>query len=116
MNLTDSVVICISGLQIHYLSSSNADGTDADCESLGWNRLQDYNPDQRMWKYLDAVAEDGSVLDEDFPFEELADEDYYPSLPFAALFSCFKVMNSVLDLKGSFGVEIGMTCIFFFFF
>lgn len=91
---------------MHYLSSSNADGTDADCESLGWNRLQDYNPDQRMWKYLDAVALDGSVLDEDFPFEELADEDYYPSLPFAALFSGFKVMNYVLDLKDPLALKL----------
>ncbi|KAL6502522.1 hypothetical protein OROHE_024527 [Orobanche hederae] len=79
-----------SGLQIYYLSSSNMDGTDADCESLGWNRLQDYNPDQRTWKYLDTLAEEGSMPDEEFPFEELGDEDYYPSLPFAALFSCFK--------------------------
>ncbi|KAI3448070.1 hypothetical protein Pfo_004735 [Paulownia fortunei] len=79
-----------SGLQIYYLSSSNVDGTDADCESLGWNRLQDYNPAQRTWKYLDALSEEGSVPDENFPFEELGDEDYYPSLPFAALFSCFK--------------------------
>ncbi|KAL6514579.1 hypothetical protein OROGR_020158 [Orobanche gracilis] len=79
-----------SGLQIYYLSSSNMDGTDADCESLGWNRLQDYNPDQKTWKYLDTLAEEGSMPDEDFPFEELGDEDYYPSLPFAALFSCFE--------------------------
>ncbi|KAL0386989.1 UNVERIFIED_CONTAM: Proteasome assembly chaperone 2 [Sesamum radiatum] len=79
-----------SGLQIYYLSSSNVDGTDADCETLGWNRLQDYNPAQRAWKYLNTLAEQGSVPDEDFSFEELEDEDYYPSLPFAALFSCFK--------------------------
>ncbi|KAL0348384.1 UNVERIFIED_CONTAM: Proteasome assembly chaperone 2 [Sesamum angustifolium] len=79
-----------SGLQIYYLSSSNVDGTDADCETLGWNRLQDYDPAQRTWKYLNTLAEQGSVPDEDFSFEELEDEDYYPSLPFAALFSCFK--------------------------
>ncbi|EYU42636.1 hypothetical protein MIMGU_mgv1a011492mg [Erythranthe guttata] len=79
-----------SGMQMYYLSSSNADGTDADCESLGWKSLQDYNPGQRMWKHLDELAEEGSMIDEDFLFEELEDEDYYPSLPFAALFSCFK--------------------------
>ncbi|GFP85441.1 proteasome assembly chaperone 2 [Phtheirospermum japonicum] len=79
-----------SGLQIYYLSSSNVDGTDSECESLGWNRLQDYDPAQRTWKHLDALAEEGSMPDEDFPIEELGDEDYYPSLPFAALFSCFK--------------------------
>lgn len=79
-----------SGLQIYYLSSSNLDGTDADCESLGWKRLQGYDSALRAWKYLDALAEEGSVLDEDFPFEELGDEEYYASLPFAALFSCFK--------------------------
>ncbi|XP_041991162.1 proteasome assembly chaperone 2-like isoform X1 [Salvia splendens] len=79
-----------SGLQIYYLSSSNLDGTDAECESLGWKKLQDYNPALRMWKYLDTLAQEVSVPDEDSPFEELGDEDYYPSLPFAALFSCFK--------------------------
>ncbi|KAK4405239.1 Proteasome assembly chaperone 2, partial [Sesamum angolense] len=66
-----------SGLQIYYLSSSNVDGTDADCETLGWNRLQDYDPAQRTWKYLNTLAEQGSVPDEDFSFEELEDEDYY---------------------------------------
>lgn len=31
-------------------------------------------------------------MQDDNPFEdELEEEDYYPSLPFAALFSCFKV-------------------------
>lgn len=80
------------GLQIYYLSSSNADGTDAACESLGWKRLQNYDPALRTWKYLDTVAQDAPVSDEDFPLEELADEDYYSSLPFAALFSCLKVM------------------------
>ncbi|KAG8364277.1 hypothetical protein BUALT_Bualt19G0111600 [Buddleja alternifolia] len=79
-----------SGLQIHYLSSSNVDGIDADYESLGWKRLQDYSPAQRTWKYLNELVEEGSVPDEDFASEELGDEDYYPSLPFAALFSCFK--------------------------
>lgn len=100
MHLTNSVV-CTSGLQIYYLSSSNLDGTDAVCESLGWKRLQGYDSALRAWKYLDALAEEGSVIDEDFSIEELGDEDYYASLPFAALFSCFKVMvpHSDVELK-----------------
>ncbi|XP_057779481.1 uncharacterized protein LOC130998064 [Salvia miltiorrhiza] len=78
------------GLQIYYLSSSNLDGTDAACESLGWKRQQDYDPALRTWKYLDTLAQEVPVPEEDSPLEELGDEDYYPSLPFAALFSCFK--------------------------
>lgn len=79
-----------SGLQIHYLSSSNADGSDNDCERFGWNRLQDYSPVKSTWKYLNELAEEGSMPDEDFSLEELGDDDYYPSLPFAALFSICK--------------------------
>ncbi|XP_075520902.1 uncharacterized protein LOC142554235 [Primulina tabacum] len=79
-----------SGLQIHYLSSSNTDGSDNDCERFGWNRLQDYSPVQSTWKYLNELAEEGSMPDEDFFLEDLGDDDYYPSLPFAALFSIFK--------------------------
>lgn len=90
------MVIYISGLQIHYLSSSNTDGSDNDCERYGWNRLQDYSPVQSTWKYLNELAEEGSMPDEDFSLEELGDDDYYPSLPFAALFSICKVMINVL--------------------
>ncbi|XP_031281522.1 proteasome assembly chaperone 2 [Pistacia vera] len=80
-----------SGLQIYYLSSKNADGTDDDCEQLGWKRLQEYNPHQRCWEYVSNLAEGNSVEDVSLPLEdELEEEDYYPSLPFAALFSCFK--------------------------
>ncbi|KAK1560357.1 hypothetical protein Q3G72_025658 [Acer saccharum] len=80
-----------SGLQIYYLSSTNADGTDDYCEQLGWKRLQEYNPEQRGWKYLTTSAEGNAMQDSSSLFEdELEDEDYYPSLPFAALFSCFK--------------------------
>lgn len=81
----------ISGLQTYYLSSTTSDGTDDYCEQLGWKRLQEYNPTQRCWKYLSTLAE-GKALQDDNPFEdELEEEDYYPSLPFAALFSCLKV-------------------------
>lgn len=79
-----------SGLQIHYLSSSNTDGSDNDCERFGWNRLQNYSPVQSTWKYLNELVKEGSMPDEDFSFEELGDDDYYPSLPFAAVFSVFK--------------------------
>lgn len=81
-----------SGPLIHYLSSSNPDGTDAQCEQFGWKRLQEYNPDQRSWKYLSSLAEGNTIEDNNYPFEEdeLEEEDYYPSLPFSALFSCFK--------------------------
>ncbi|WOG84666.1 hypothetical protein DCAR_0103850 [Daucus carota subsp. sativus] len=80
-----------SGLQIYYLSSANMDGTDDDCERLGWKRLQEYNPAQRRWKYLDDLAEGKMVQEDTSTFEDdMQDEDYLPSLPFAAMFSCFK--------------------------
>ncbi|PPD77180.1 hypothetical protein GOBAR_DD25899 [Gossypium barbadense] len=80
-----------SGPQIYYLSSINPDGRDDNCEQLGWKRLQEYNPAQRCWKYLSTLAEGNTMLESNLPFEdELEDEDYYPSLPFAALFSCLK--------------------------
>ncbi|XP_058069194.1 uncharacterized protein LOC131218588 isoform X2 [Magnolia sinica] len=79
-----------SNMQIYYLSSSGMDGTDGDCEKLGWKRLPEYDPAQRRWKYLESLAE-GNSMQEDFSFEdEVVDDDYYPSLPFAALFSCCK--------------------------
>jgi proteasome assembly chaperone 2 len=90
-----------SGLQTYYLSSSNADGTDPNCEKLGWRRLQEYNPSQRCWKHLSDLAEGNVTREDDFPFEdELEDEDYYPSLPFAALFSFLK------------GKGLKVTCLF----
>lgn len=80
-----------SGLQIYYLSSSSMDGTDDDCERLGWKRLQEYSPTQRRWKYLSDLAEGNAGQEDSLLFEdELQDEDYFPSLPFAAMFSCFK--------------------------
>ncbi|KDP46193.1 hypothetical protein JCGZ_10033 [Jatropha curcas] len=80
-----------SVLQTYYLSSTNSDGSDDYCEKLGWKRLQEYNPAQRSWKYLSALAEGNATGENRLPFEdELEEEDYYPSLPFAALFSCFK--------------------------
>ncbi|XVF45829.1 hypothetical protein PTKIN_Ptkin02bG0238200 [Pterospermum kingtungense] len=80
-----------SGLQIYYLSSTNPDGRDDHCEQLGWKKVQEYNPAQRCWKYLSTLAEGNAMLESNLPFEDdLEEEDYYPSLPFAALFSCLK--------------------------
>ncbi|XP_068323813.1 uncharacterized protein [Pyrus communis] len=81
-----------SGLPMHYLSSTNSDGTDDYCEQLGWKSLQEYNPTQKAWKYLNTLAEGNAVPEDILPFEgELEEEEYYyPSLPFAALFSCLK--------------------------
>ncbi|KAL5715070.1 hypothetical protein ACHQM5_016948 [Ranunculus cassubicifolius] len=86
--------------QIYYLSSTNPDGTDDQCEALNWKVLKEYNIEQRRWKYLKSLAE-GNSTEESSSFEdELVDEDYYPSLPFAALFSYCKA-------KG-----LKVTCIF----
>jgi len=96
--LLDSMVkliswrFCPSGSQIHYLSSSKSDGTDDHCEKQGWKRLPEYNTTQRMWKHLDDLAKNAALEVEELRFEDLGDEDYYASLPYAALFSCFKVV------------------------
>lgn len=67
------------------------DGFDNDCEKLGWKRIYGYDPCGRGWKYLTYLAK-GNPRGEDFLNEdELVDDDYFPSLPFAALFSCCKV-------------------------
>ncbi|XP_065854859.1 uncharacterized protein [Euphorbia lathyris] len=81
-----------SGMQTYYLSSTNDDGSDDHCEQLGWKRLKEYNPAQRSWKYLSTLAEGKAAEENLFPFEDELEEeeDYYPSLPFAALFSCLK--------------------------
>ncbi|XP_019107579.1 uncharacterized protein LOC104904427 isoform X2 [Beta vulgaris subsp. vulgaris] len=80
------------GMPIYYLSSTSADGTDDDCEKLGWKRLQEYSPSQRRWQYLSAIAEGNNVEEDALHIDDdlREDEDYYASLPFAALFSCFK--------------------------
>ncbi|WCJ33826.1 Proteasome assembly chaperone 2 [Euphorbia peplus] len=78
-----------SGMQTYYLSSTNDDGSDDHCEQLGWKKLKEYNPSQRSWEYLTTLAE-GKAVEEDTFEDELEEEDYYASLPFAALFSCLK--------------------------
>lgn len=82
----------ISGSQIHYLSSTNDDGTDDKCEQMGWRRLQEYDPQQRQWQYLSTLTEAKATPEDDLPFdEELEEGDYLPSLPFASLFTFLKV-------------------------
>lgn len=93
-------------MQTYYLSSSSIDGKDDECDKLGFKRLQEYNPSQRTWKYLCDLAEANNLEEQDFPFEELGDEDYLASLPFAALFSCFKVSSLFLKIFISFFVCI----------
>ncbi|PIA55554.1 hypothetical protein AQUCO_00700094v1 [Aquilegia coerulea] len=72
------------------IDMSSPDGTDDHCEKLGWKVLQEYNIDQRRWKLLSSLAEGNSSEDASLFEDELLDEDYYPSLPFAAFFSCCK--------------------------
>ncbi|WVZ01931.1 hypothetical protein V8G54_022737 [Vigna mungo] len=81
----------ISGLQIYYLSSANSNGTDENCEQLGWKKLQEYDPSQKHWKYLSDLAEGNVTLEDIISVEdELEEENYYASLPFAALFTFLK--------------------------
>ena len=82
-----------SYLQIHYLSSASDDGTDRSCEELGYKRLEGYDLSQKRWKHLTHLAEGNSVQEDMLDFgDELVDDDYYAGLPFAALFSCCKVI------------------------
>ncbi|PNY16245.1 proteasome assembly chaperone 2-like protein [Trifolium pratense] len=84
-----------SGLQIYYLSSANSNGADENCEQLGWKKLQDYDPSQKHWKYLNDLAEGNATPEDTISIEdELEEENYYASLPFAALFSFLKVIKT----------------------
>ncbi|ESW03882.1 hypothetical protein PHAVU_011G049700 [Phaseolus vulgaris] len=81
------------GLQIYYLSSANSNGTDENCEQLGWKKLQEYDPSQKHWKYLSDLAEGNATLEDIISVEdELEEENYYASLPFAALFAFLKAL------------------------
>ncbi|XP_010525686.1 PREDICTED: proteasome assembly chaperone 2 [Tarenaya hassleriana] len=80
-----------SGSQVNYLSSTKSDGTDDQLERIGFKRLDEYDPTGRCWRYLSSVFDENSSEEMTPPSEdELEDIDYYPSLPFAALFSAFK--------------------------
>ncbi|KAJ8763457.1 hypothetical protein K2173_002340 [Erythroxylum novogranatense] len=62
--------------------------------NLGGKRLQEYNPAQRSLKYLSTLAEGNGIEDTILSLEdELEHESYYPSLPFAALFSSVKMAD-----------------------
>ncbi|KAF3550059.1 hypothetical protein DY000_02004538 [Brassica cretica] len=79
------------GPQVYYLSNVEANGRDEHCERLGFGRLNEYDSEGRCWKYLSSVFDENCKEELTFPSEdELEDIDYYPSLPFAALFSAFK--------------------------
>jgi proteasome assembly chaperone 2 len=101
---SDMYVCChISGLQIYYLSSANSNGADENCEQLGWKKLQDYDPSQKHWKYLNDLAEGNATPEDTISIEdELEEENYYASLPFAALFSFLKVMHVLSNFIMSF--------------
>ncbi|KAL2348540.1 hypothetical protein Fmac_002540 [Flemingia macrophylla] len=80
-----------SGLQIYYLSSADSNGTDENCEQLGWKKLQEYDHSQKHWKYLSDLVEGNATLEDIISVEDdLEEENYYASLPFAALFSFLK--------------------------
>lgn len=86
---------------MYYLSNAESDGRDDHCERLGFGRLNEYDSEGRCWKYLSSVFEENSKEELTLPSEdELEDIDYYPSLPFAALFSAFKV-NKCVIMKNS---------------
>ncbi|KAL2334388.1 hypothetical protein Fmac_015601 [Flemingia macrophylla] len=58
---------------------------------LGWKKLQEYDPSQKHWKYLSDLVEGNATLEDIISVEdELEEENYYASLPFAALFSFLK--------------------------
>uniref|UniRef100_A0A0D3FPH8 Proteasome assembly chaperone 2 n=1 Tax=Oryza barthii TaxID=65489 RepID=A0A0D3FPH8_9ORYZ len=85
------IIDASSDMQVYYLSSYNEDGSDPKCENLGWKKLEEYDPSQQRWKCLASLVE-GGHLSEDMTGdpEEMTINDYYSSLPFAALFSACK--------------------------
>lgn len=84
-------LIDASSDMLYYLSSCNEDGSDPEYEKLGWKKLEEYDPSQRLWKSLANLIE-GGVLSEDMSddSEEMTLSDYYATLPFAALFFACK--------------------------
>lgn len=75
---------------IRYISTANPDGTDERCEALGWKKLENYSPSSDAWRLLESRSlkdADECLKDTDI---QMNDEMYYPSLPFASLFSCCK--------------------------
>ncbi|KAL6637930.1 hypothetical protein ACP70R_025502 [Stipagrostis hirtigluma subsp. patula] len=85
------VIDASSNMQVYYLSSCKEDGSDPEYEKLGWKKLEEYDPTQPQWKCLDSLlAGDGLSEDMVGDSDEMTINDYYASLPFAALFSACK--------------------------
>eukprot|EP00249_Psilotum_nudum_P010832 c22798_g1_i1 orf=199-1044(+) len=79
--------------QIHYISSTNDDGTDEECIHLGWRNLEQFSPSDDAWKQLESLSLKERVEDGE-PFQvPLSDEAYFPGMPFASLFSCCKAQG-----------------------
>jgi proteasome assembly chaperone 2 len=79
-------------MQVYYLSSSSEDGSDPEYDKLGWKELEEYDPSQQRWKCLASLVEGGDVSEHMVgDTDEMTINDYYASLPFAALFSACKV-------------------------
>ncbi|CAN6286704.1 unnamed protein product [Urochloa humidicola] len=85
------VIDASSDMQVYYLSSCNEDGSDPEYEKLGWKKLEEYDPSHKRWSCLTGLVESG-VFTEDMgeDTDEMTINDYYASLPFAALFSACK--------------------------
>ncbi|WVZ60686.1 hypothetical protein U9M48_010673 [Paspalum notatum var. saurae] len=85
------VIDASSHMQVYYLSSCNEDGFDPEYEKLGWKKLEEYDPSHKRWSFLGSLVEGGS-LSEDMvdDADEMTINDYYASLPFAALFTACK--------------------------
>ncbi|TVU44837.1 hypothetical protein EJB05_04298, partial [Eragrostis curvula] len=88
------IIDASSGMQVYYLSSCNEDGSDPEYEKFGWKKLDGYDPCQRQWNCLASLVE-GGKLSEDMigDTDEMTINDYYASLPFAALFSACKAIG-----------------------
>ncbi|CAN6303408.1 unnamed protein product [Urochloa humidicola] len=85
------IIDASSDMQVYYLSSCNEDGSDPEYEKLGWKKLEEYDPSHKRWSCLTGLVE-SSVFTEDMveDTDEMTINDYYASLPFAALFSACK--------------------------
>lgn len=80
-----------SRMQVYYLSSCNEDGSDPEYDQLGWKKLEEHDPSQERWKCLASLVEGGNLSEDMVGYtDEMTINDYYASLPFAALFSVCK--------------------------
>lgn len=100
MNSLVNLVLLYSDMQVYYLSSCNEDGSDSEYEKLGWKKLEEYDPSHKRWSCLTGLV-GGGDFSEDMSddTDEMTINDYYASLPFAALFSACKVSDFVSASK-----------------